>query len=247
MWMSGHAAKKETKQHRRRPRVIACDFEGHMSSGKRYRLSGPAGTHDHMRFFANATLMLLHLVNSIGVTNALVFTKSAESTQRLVQLFEFFEAARSDSQVDATQNRKPVVVRAYSSDLSALERKSILEKFKAHEFEMLVCFDLVSRGMHIKHVEHVINYDAPVDMRKYMHRIGRSVRRTGEGWENKRVEPRRHRFASGLARYFRSMIKSADRAAAVNRLRVTDRQLAPLIPFYRVLFLYSNVTTPWLI
>ncbi len=41
------------------------------------------------------------LVYSVRVTNALVFTKSAESTLRPVQLFEFFEAARSDSQGDA--------------------------------------------------------------------------------------------------------------------------------------------------
>ncbi|SRR6266702_209834 len=88
-------------------------------------------------------LILFHLVHTVGVTNALVFTKSAESTQRLVQLFEFFEAARSDSQGDAAQNRKSVVVRAYSSDLSAFERKSILEKFKAQEIEMFA-----SRHLH---------------------------------------------------------------------------------------------------
>ncbi len=83
-------------------------------------------------------LILFHLVHSVGVTNALVFTKSAESALRLVRLFEFFEAARSDNQRDATQIRRPVVVRAYSSDLGTSERKSILEKFKAQEIEMFV-------------------------------------------------------------------------------------------------------------
>jgi ATP-dependent RNA helicase DDX51/DBP6 len=81
-------------------------------------------------------LMLFHLVHTVGVTNALVFTKSTESTLRLVQLIEFFEAARSDGHEAAAEKRKPVVVRAYSSELGALERKSILEKFKAQEIEM---------------------------------------------------------------------------------------------------------------
>lgn len=90
-------------------------------------------------------LMLFHLVHSVGVTNALVFTKSTESTLRLVQLFEFFEAARTAaSQEGAAQNRKPVVVRAYSSDLGASERKSILEKFKAQEIEMFASRHLPS-------------------------------------------------------------------------------------------------------
>jgi ATP-dependent RNA helicase DDX51/DBP6 len=41
--------------------------------------------------------MFFHLVHSVGVTNALVFTKSTELTLRLVQLIDFFQAARSAS------------------------------------------------------------------------------------------------------------------------------------------------------
>lgn len=48
----------------------------------------------------------------------------------------------------------------------------------------LVCSDLISRGIDISHVSHVVSYDAPVDMRKYVHRVGRTARagRTGDAW-----------------------------------------------------------------
>ena len=81
-------------------------------------------------------LVLFYLIHSIGITNALVFTKSAESTLRLVRLFEFFEKACSTGEGSATQYKKPVVVQSYSSDLSPSERKSILEKFRAQDIDM---------------------------------------------------------------------------------------------------------------
>lgn len=48
----------------------------------------------------------------------------------------------------------------------------------------LVCSDLISRGIDISHVSHVVSYDVPVDMRKYVHRAGRTARagKTGEAW-----------------------------------------------------------------
>ena len=48
----------------------------------------------------------------------------------------------------------------------------------------LVCSDLISRGIDISHVSHVVSYDTPVDMRKYVHRVGRTARagRGGDAW-----------------------------------------------------------------
>ncbi|KAF7317063.1 ABC protein [Mycena chlorophos] len=150
-------------------------------------------------------LVFFHIVLEHGVTNALVFTKSAESTERLVRLFEFFNMG--------------VVARAYSSDLTAGERKTILEKFKAQEIQILICSDLISRGIDIHHVAHVVSYDVPVDMRKYVHRVGRTARagRPGEAWTL--VEEQE-------ARYFKSMMKEADHLPRLKRLRVGDKELA---------------------
>jgi ATP-dependent RNA helicase DDX51/DBP6 len=79
-------------------------------------------------------LMLFHLVHDKDIVNALVFTKSAESTSRLVKLFEYFEDAR----VESGRESKRIVIRAYSSDLGASDRRVILEQFKAKEVQMLV-------------------------------------------------------------------------------------------------------------
>lgn len=59
-------------------------------------------------------------------------------------------------------------------------------------YHRLVCSDLISRGIDLPHVSHVISYDVPTDMRKYVHRVGRTARagKTGDAWslvENQEV------------------------------------------------------------
>ncbi|KAG8783283.1 ATP-dependent RNA helicase dbp6 [Ceratobasidium sp. 428] len=88
----------------------------------------PASLSEHMCVCSPAQkpLVFFHLIHTHDVRNALVFTKSAESTARLVQLFGFFEAARGAKE----KSLKPVVMQAYSSDLSGTERKNVIERFR---------------------------------------------------------------------------------------------------------------------
>ncbi|KAG7451095.1 DEAD-domain-containing protein [Guyanagaster necrorhizus] len=169
-------------------------------------------------------LYFFYLVREHSVLNCLVFTKSAESTTRLVRLFEYFEQSRANNH---DGSYKPIVIRPYSSDLGAAERKSVLEKFKAQEIQILVCSDLISRGIDIQHVSHVVSYDVPVDIRKYVHRVGRTARagRHGDAWTL--VEEQE-------ARYFKNMLKDADHLDKVRRLRVLDKNLSSLLPHYEV-------------
>lgn len=89
-------------------------------------------------------LYLFHLVHSHQVVNALVFTKSAESTARLVHLFNFFEKSwatvedgqSGDDGSGGGKKRTPVIVQAYSSDLPVHDRKTKLEKFRMKEIDM---------------------------------------------------------------------------------------------------------------
>ncbi|EJF64658.1 DEAD-domain-containing protein [Dichomitus squalens LYAD-421 SS1] len=205
------------------PKTSAASKEEGVLDFVMEKFTMPATLTEHMVVCESSVkpLMLFHLVHARGVTNALVFTKSAESTARLVRLFEFFESAHSDSQ------GRRIVARAYSSDLAPGERKSILEQFKSQDVQLLVCSDLISRGIDISHVSHVVSYDVPVDFRKYVHRVGRTARagRAGDAWTL--VEEQE-------ARYFKTMLKEADHLDKVKRVRVADADVEPLKPAYEV-------------
>ncbi|KAI5998745.1 P-loop containing nucleoside triphosphate hydrolase protein [Pisolithus albus] len=164
-------------------------------------------------------MILLHLIYNLSVRSALVFTKSSESTSRLVRLIEFFE--------DVSTDRERVVICAYSSDLPPGERKRILERFKAQQIHILVCSDLISRGADISHVSHVVSYDAPVDMRKYVHRVGRTARagRAGNAWTL--VEEQE-------ARYFKGMLREHSHLESVKRIKISERETEGLSPVYQI-------------
>ena len=51
-----------------------------------------------------------------------------------------------------------------------------LEKFKDKSAEMLIASDVAARGIDIKGLSHVFNYDVPNNPEDYVHRIGRTGR-----------------------------------------------------------------------
>lgn len=68
-----------------------------------------------------------------------------------------------------------------SSDLDQSEREEIVMKFKAKRVRILVATDVLSRGIDIKDIQMVINYDMPNDAQEYVHRVGRTARANTTG------------------------------------------------------------------
>jgi ATP-independent RNA helicase DbpA len=67
------------------------------------------------------------------------------------------------------------------SDLEQQDRTLVLTKFANRSCGILVATDLASRGLDVKDVGMVINYDLPLDQELYVHRIGRTGRAGKEG------------------------------------------------------------------
>ena len=61
------------------------------------------------------------------------------------------------------------------------QRKEALEGFKTGRYRVLVATDIASRGIDVKGIELVLNYDLPTDSADYVHRIGRTARAGTEG------------------------------------------------------------------
>ncbi|KAL3319549.1 DEAD (Asp-Glu-Ala-Asp) box polypeptide 52 [Cichlidogyrus casuarinus] len=66
-----------------------------------------------------------------------------------------------------------------SGDISEIKRNAIIKKFCQGEINVLICTDLLCRGIDFKNVKMVINYDAPVTKEDYIHRVGRTGRAGG--------------------------------------------------------------------
>ena len=64
----------------------------------------------------------------------------------------------------------------FSSQLNETQRKGILRDLRNDKFNLLIATDAMSRGMDIRNVDLVVNYDAPNNAKTYVHRVGRTAR-----------------------------------------------------------------------
>lgn len=105
--------------------------------------------------------LVKHIIkNNPDADTVLVFT----STKRKV--FDIVRALKGDE----------YGVSGISSDLDQSDRELVLSKFRSRKIRVLVATDVISRGIDIKDISMVINYDVPNDAEDYVHRIGRTAR-----------------------------------------------------------------------
>ena len=96
---------------------------------------------------------------------------------------------------------------AIHGNKSLSQRKMALAGFKAGKFRVLVATDIVARGIDVKGVELVINYDLPMQSADYVHRIGRTARAGAEGHAISFVLPEQKRDVYDIERLIRKEIK----------------------------------------
>lgn len=65
---------------------------------------------------------------------------------------------------------------AIHGDKRQSQREAVLKKFKANQISILCATDVAARGIDVKDITHVINFDQPATYEDYIHRIGRTGR-----------------------------------------------------------------------
>jgi len=94
----------------------------------------------------------------------------------------FASSIKSVREIKRTLNKAGMRASEMHSGLDQNKREETIRNFKSKKIKILVATDILSRGIDIKEIELVINYEVPHDAEDYVHRIGRTARadRTGE-------------------------------------------------------------------
>ncbi len=130
--------------------------------------SSTAETVEQEVFFvdkSNKANLLVHLLNTRDIKEALVFSRTKHGADKLVRIIE-----KSGIRAEAIHGNK-----------AQNARQRALKNFKDRKTRVLVATDIAARGIDIDSLSHVVNYDIPNVPETYVHRIGRTGRAGASG------------------------------------------------------------------
>lgn len=104
--------------------------------------------------------LLIHLLNNPFYESVLIFARTKHTADRLGDFL----------------TRKEISNRVIHGNKSQAARTNALKSFKDGKSRVLVATDIVSRGIDVKNISLVINYDLPQQNETYLHRMGRTGR-----------------------------------------------------------------------
>ena len=134
----------------------------------RLAVSKPAAGIDqqlYMAFDRQKIYVLEHIIKTQEVQSMVLFTSQKAAVAGIVKAV----------------NKLGIEARGISSDRTQEEREEIMRAFKNKQFPILVATDVLSRGIDIDSLSHVVNYDIPRAAEDYVHRIGRTASAATKG------------------------------------------------------------------
>ena len=110
--------------------------------------------------------VLLEILKREECEKAIIFSETKSFTERL-----YLDLKKQGFPAESIHGDKSTFVRSRS-----------LNNFKNGRAKILVATDVAARGVDVKDITHIINYDEPRDIETYTHRIGRAGRIGNVGW-----------------------------------------------------------------
>ncbi|GBG28354.1 ATP-dependent RNA helicase DRS1 [Hondaea fermentalgiana] len=153
--------------------------------------------------------MLLALCKRSFTSKVIIFFRAKVRTHRFGILFGLFGLKAAELHGNLTQR----------------QRLESLQQFRDGEVDFLLCTDVASRGLDIKGVEVVINYEMPNDLSTYVHRVGRTARAGRGGRAVTLTGERQRKLTKEVLRRSQQNVKSRtipDSVVEALRERVAD-------------------------
>ncbi|MBW2984012.1 DEAD/DEAH box helicase [Candidatus Woesearchaeota archaeon] len=122
-----------------------------------------------------------------------------------------------------------VDAQAIHGGFSQSQRDRAMKEFHSKNAHVLVCTDVAARGLDIKGVSHVYNYDSPKESKQYIHRIGRTARAGKEGIAINLIGGRDHENFSRVLRDYDVQIPK-EQTPYIERVHIKWRE-SPRVGF----------------
>jgi len=124
-------------------------------------------------------LQAAYLVNDVH--KAALINDLIKDKPNFESIIVFSSTKKSVNDVVRSLSGKGYSVEGISSDLEQKEREEVLNRFRSRKTRVIVATDVLARGIDIKDIDLVINYNVPGDAEDYIHRIGRTGRAEATG------------------------------------------------------------------
>ncbi|HEX8151817.1 MAG TPA: C-terminal helicase domain-containing protein, partial [Thermoanaerobaculia bacterium] len=135
--------------------------------------------------------LLLALLEDAKLDSVLVFSRTKHGADKI---------ARKLTQAG-------IETAALHSNRSQNQRIAALKAFKDGSVRVLVATDIAARGIDVKEISHVINFDFPMHPEDYVHRIGRTGRAAAEGDALSFVTPDDEPYVKQLEKLIRKSVE----------------------------------------
>ncbi|QJC34592.1 DEAD/DEAH box helicase [Enterobacteriaceae endosymbiont of Donacia crassipes] len=132
--------------------------------------------------YGNKIEALMKFLETENYDAVLIFVKTKTSTIEIADILKQYDYNSA----------------ALNGDMNQRNREQTLERFRNGNLDILIATDIAARGLDVDRINLVINYDIPMDIESYIHRIGRTGRAGRQGKSLTFIEYREKRFLKNI-------------------------------------------------
>jgi ATP-dependent RNA helicase RhlE len=129
--------------------------------------------------------LLLAILRNTSMQAVLIFCRTKRGADRLARFLQAEDLGVVPMHADRTQ----------------AQRNAALQGFKTGRYQIMVATDIAARGLDVRKLSHVINFDVPEKTEDYVHRIGRTGRHFEVGDAYTLVSPDEERYIASIERF----------------------------------------------
>lgn len=168
-----------------------------------------------------------------SITQQYLAVNSGQKLDALLRMLEYlsFDAViiftktkTSSSDIAVSLQKHGYLAAALNGDITQENRKKVIDNVRKKTLDIIVATDVAARGIDLRRIDLVVNYDLPFDTEPYIHRIGRTGRAGREGKAISFVSARDRRLLQFIEKATKTTVEkiALPSVAELNQKRLVD-------------------------